>query len=186
MNASKEENRACLFSSSTPRRKKTAKSFCKGWASKLAENDKSSYCNQAKWLKDDKVPEKPIETTAESNFTSFLVSRVSFLGREAVKPGTKSREVQRHIKLGRRTVLKVYCSRREASRKIPGISLLSIFPGKCWTFRKCIKYKWAWLNLACTVWKWKLPVANNQWCFLDNRKDQREQSLCSSVVGFRF
>ena len=178
VNAPKEENRACLFSSSTPRRKKTAKSFWKEWASKLAENNKSSYCNQAKWLKDDKVPQKPIETTAESNFTSFLVSRVSFLVREAVKRGTKSREVQRHIKL--------YCSRREASRKIPGISLLSIFPGKCWTFRKCIKYKWAWLNLACPVWKWKLPVTNNQWCFLDNRKDQREQSLCSSVDGFRF
>ena len=78
MNASKEEKIACPFSSSTPRQKKTAKSFCKEWASKLAENDKSSYCNQAKCLKDDKVPEKPVETTAESNFTSFLVSRVSF------------------------------------------------------------------------------------------------------------
>ena len=46
VNASKEEKRACPFSSSTPRRKKTTKSFCKEWASKLAESDKGSYYNQ--------------------------------------------------------------------------------------------------------------------------------------------
>ena len=34
-------------------------------ASKLGESDKGSYYNQEKWLKDDKAPEKPIETTAE-------------------------------------------------------------------------------------------------------------------------
>ena len=44
----------------------------KDWASKLAESDKGSYYNQEKWLKDDKVREKPIETTAESSFTSLL------------------------------------------------------------------------------------------------------------------
>ena len=37
----------------------------KEWASKLAESDKGFYYNQEKWLKDDKAPEKPIETTAE-------------------------------------------------------------------------------------------------------------------------
>ena len=52
VNASKEEKRACPFSSSTPRRKKTTKSFCKVWVSKLAESDKGSYYNQEKWLKD--------------------------------------------------------------------------------------------------------------------------------------
>ena len=46
VNASKEEKRACPFSSSTPRRKKTTKSFCKVSASKLAEDDKGSYYNQ--------------------------------------------------------------------------------------------------------------------------------------------
>ena len=46
VNASKEEKSACPFSSSTPRRKKTTKSFCKVWASKLAESDKGSYYNQ--------------------------------------------------------------------------------------------------------------------------------------------
>ena len=63
VNASKEEKRACPFSSLSPRRKKTTKSFCKVWVSKLAESDKGSYYNQEKWLKDDKASEKPIETT---------------------------------------------------------------------------------------------------------------------------
>ena len=54
-------------------------------ALKLAESDKGSYYNQEKLLKDDKAPEKPIETTAESSFTSVLASGTSFLGREAAK-----------------------------------------------------------------------------------------------------
>ena len=66
-NAVIEEKRACPFSSSTPRRKKTTKSFWKEWASKLAESNKPSYYNLEKWLKDDKASEKPIETTTESH-----------------------------------------------------------------------------------------------------------------------
>ena len=111
----------------------------KEWASKLAESDKGSYYNQEKWLKDDKASEKPIETTAESSFTSFLASGVSFLGREKAKRATKSREVPRRIKTGQWTFLKVCCSGREASRKTPGSGMLSILPGKCRTFRKCIE-----------------------------------------------
>ena len=75
----------------------------KQWASKLAESDKDSYYNHEKWLKDDKAPEKPIETTAESSFMSPIVSGASFLGREA-KRETKSREVTRHVKIGRSTI----------------------------------------------------------------------------------
>ena len=90
---------------------------------------------------------KTIETTAESSLTSFLASGASFFGREAVRRTTKSREVPRHIKIGRRTVLKDYCCGREASRKTPGSGLLSIFPGKCQTFRKCIELKLAWLKM---------------------------------------
>ena len=143
VNAFKEEKRACP--SLTPRRKKTTKSFCKVWVSKLATtvgfkiSDNCSYYNQEKWLKDNKASEKPIETTVKSSFTSFLASRASFLGREVSKRATNSRQVQRHIKIRRRTFLKVYCSRRAASRKTLGSGLLSIFPGKCQTFRKCIK-----------------------------------------------
>ena len=92
----KKKKRACPFSSSTPRRKKTTKSFWKVWASKLA--DKGFYYNQEKWLKDDKASEKPIETTVKLSFMSFLASGASFLGCEAAKRATNSRLVLRHKK----------------------------------------------------------------------------------------
>ena len=88
----KKKKRACPFSSSTPRQKKTTKSFCEEWASKLAESDKGSNYNQEKWLKADKASEKPIETTAESSFTSFLASGVSFF---RPRKGQASDEVAR-------------------------------------------------------------------------------------------
>ena len=113
------------------KRRRQNRFAAKEWASKLAESDKSSYYNQEKWLKDDKAPEKPIETTAESSLTCSLARGASFLGREAAKGETKSREVPRLIKIGRSTVLKVYCSWKEASRRTPGSGLLPIFPGKC-------------------------------------------------------
>ena len=121
------------------KRRRQNRFAAKEWASKLAESDKGSYYNQEKWLKDDKAPEKPIETTAELSFMSSLASGASFLGHEPAKRETKSREVLHHIKIGQNTVLKVYCSGKEASRKTPGSSLLSIFPGKCQTFKKCIE-----------------------------------------------
>ncbi|CAH3184525.1 unnamed protein product, partial [Porites lobata] len=89
----------------------------KEWASKLAESDKGSYYNQEKWLKDDEAPEKPIEATAESSFTSSLTSGKSFLGREAANRETKKREVPRHIKIGRSAVLKRERSFKKKSRK---------------------------------------------------------------------
>ena len=121
------------------KRRRQNRFAAKEWASKLAERDKGSYYNQEIWLKDDKAPEKPIETTAESSFKSSLASGASFFCREAAKRETKSREVPRYIKIKRSTVLKVYCSVKEASRKTPGSGLLSIFPGKCRTFKKCIE-----------------------------------------------
>ena len=42
---------------------------------KLAESDKSYYCNQEKWLKDDKASDKPIETSAESRFSELFRPR---------------------------------------------------------------------------------------------------------------
>ena len=138
MNASKEGKRACLFSPSLQDERRRQHRFAaKEWASKLAESDKDSYYNQEKWLKDDKAPDKPIKNTAESSFRSPLASGASFLGREAAKRETKSREVPRHIKIGRSTVLKVYCSGKEASRKTPGSGCY--FSGKCRTFKKCIE-----------------------------------------------
>ena len=84
---------------------------------KISRERQGLLLQSRKWLKDDKAPEKPIETTVESSFTSSLVSGASFLGRKAAKRETKSREVPRNIKIGQSTVLKVYCSGKEASRK---------------------------------------------------------------------
>ena len=135
----KKKKELVCFRSRLHKRRQQNCFAAKEWASKLAESDKGSYYNHEKWLKDDKASEKPIETTAKSSFTSFLASGASFLGREAAKQATNSRPVPRHIKIGRRTFLKVYCSGRAASRKTPGSGLLSIFPGKCRTFKKCIE-----------------------------------------------
>ena len=140
VNASKEENELVRFRRRLQDERRWQNLFAaKEWASKLAESDKSSYYNQEKQLKDDKAHKKPIETTAESSFTSSLASGASFLGCEAAKRETKSREVPRHTKIGRSTVFKVYCSGKEASRKTPGSGLLSMFPEKCRTFKKCIE-----------------------------------------------
>ena len=67
MNASKEEKRACPFSSLTPsRQKKTTKSFCRQRVGfEISRERQGSYYNQENWLKDDKAPKKPIKTTAE-------------------------------------------------------------------------------------------------------------------------
>ena len=82
------------------KRRRQNRFAAKEWASKLAESDKGSYYNREKGLKDDKAPEKPIEATAESSFTNSLARGARFLGREAAKRETKSREVPRHIKIG--------------------------------------------------------------------------------------
>ena len=162
VNASKEEKGACPFSSSTPRQKKTTKSFCRQrMGFEISRERQELLLQSRKMAKRWQSSEKPIETTAESSFTSSLASGASFLGREAGKRETKSREVPRHIKIGWSTVLKVYCSGKEASRKTPGSGLLSIFPGKCRTFKNCVEWRWAWLTLACPVRKWELPAANN-------------------------
>ena len=82
VNASKQEEKACPFSYTTPRRKKT-KLFCKERASKLAVSYKGYYYNQEKWLNMWQSSWKTIETTAESSLTRFLASGASFFGREA-------------------------------------------------------------------------------------------------------
>ena len=142
------------------KRRRQNRFVAKECASKLAESDKSSFYNQEKWLKDDKAPEKPIETIAESSFTSSLASGASFLGCEAAKRETKSREVPCHIKIGWSTVLKVYCSGKEASRKTPGSGLLSIFPGKCRTFKKMYRAKVVLAQLGLETYGW-----SDRFCF---------------------
>ena len=68
----KKKERARFRSRLQDRRRRQNLLAAKDWASKLAESDKGSYYNQEKWLKDDKAREKPIETIAESSFTSLL------------------------------------------------------------------------------------------------------------------
>ena len=142
VNASKEEKRACPFSSSTPRRKKMTKSFCRQRVGFKISRERQGLLQQSRkmakrWQSSWKNPwnYRGIECHEFVSEQSQL-----YLGREAAKRETKSREVPCHIKIGRRTVLKVYnCSGKQASRKTPGSGLLSIFPGKCRTFKKCIE-----------------------------------------------
>ena len=116
------------------------KIVCNVWASKLAESDKGSYYNQEKWLKDDKASEKPIETTAKSSFTSFLASGTSFLVREAGQANDTFATGPAPYKNRTKDFFEsLYCSERAASIKTPGSGVLSIFPGKCRTFGKCIE-----------------------------------------------
>ena len=63
--------------------------------------------------------------------TSFLARGASFLGGEAAKWATNSRQVTHHKKIEQWSFLKVL---RAASRKTTGSGLLSIFPVKCRTF----------------------------------------------------
>ena len=143
-------------------------------------------------LQDDKAPEKPIETTAESSFTSWLASGVSFLGCEAAKRETKSREVPRRIKIGRSTVSKVYCNGKEASRKTPGSGLLTIFPGKCMSnFKKMYRVKEGLAQLGLSGAKMKTArckyITNEAFSTTERIEQSRTFEInCSSVVGFRF
>ena len=87
----KKKKRACPFSSSTPRPKKSTKSSHKEWASKLAESHKGSYYNQGQWLEDEKA-EKPIETTAKSVATSASRSKIQIEDRDEKKNVSPSTE----------------------------------------------------------------------------------------------
>ena len=176
----------CSISSSTPRWRKTTKSFCKEWASKLAESDAGSYYNQEKWLKDDKASEKPIETTAKSSFTSLLASGASFLGRKAARRATNSQQVPRHIKIG--LFWKSIVAGEKLQEKLQEAVCCQFFQESVELLENVLSKSWigsTWLvcytavfsgrercvttlkngcvadyNLACPVRKWKLPVAN--------------------------
>ena len=84
----------------------------------------SSYYNQEKWLKDDTASEKPTETTAKCEFHEFLSERRDLFRPRSGQASDKFATVPRHIKIGRRTFLQVYCSGRAAPRKTPGSGLI--------------------------------------------------------------
>ena len=88
VNASKEEKKACPFSYTTPRRKKTTKSFCKEWASNLAESDKGAYYNVTCFRLSDSGEDakvKPLLLCPVSSRFTFVIalsqfSRPNYLG----------------------------------------------------------------------------------------------------------
>ena len=73
-----------------------------------------------------KAPEKPIENNAESSFTSSLASGASFL---AAKREAKSREVLRHTKIERSTVLKFYLAGKKLQEKLQEAVCCRFFQG---------------------------------------------------------
>ena len=73
-----------------------------------------------------KAPEKPIENNAESSFTSSLASGASFL---AAKREAKSREVLRHTKIERSTVLKFFLARKKLQEKLQEAVCCRFFQG---------------------------------------------------------
>ena len=111
------------------------------------------------------------------------------MGLEAANRETKSREVPRHIKIGRSIVLKVYCRRKEASRKTPGSGLLSIFPGKCRTFKNVSSKSGlgsTWL-VRCENKNCPLQITNEAFSTTERIEQSRAFEInYSSVVGFRF
>ena len=145
VNASKEEKRPCPFSSSTPRRKKTTKSFCRQRVGFEISRERQGLLLQSRKMAKRWQSSWKTHWNYRGIECHEFVSEQSelYLGREAAKRETKSREVPCHIKIGRSTVLKVYnCSGKQASRKTPrtpGSGLLSILPGKCRTFKNCIE-----------------------------------------------
>ena len=95
-------------------------------------SDKGSYSNQENWLKYDKASEEPIETTAESSFSELFRSS---------KPTSERRSHERSrgiLKSDKGLFLKSIAAGEKLQETTPGSGMLSILPGKCRTFRKCI------------------------------------------------
>ena len=72
---------------------------------------------------------KTIETTAESSLTSFLASGRGSFGREAIRRATMSREVPRHIKIGRRSVWKSIVAEETLEEKLQEAVCCQFFQG---------------------------------------------------------
>ena len=119
-----------IFSSSTPRRKKTTKSFCRQRGGfEISRERQGLLLRSRKMAKRWQCSWKTIETTAESSLTSFLASGTSFFDREAVRRATKSREVPRHIKIGRRSVWKSIVAEETLEEKLQEAVCCQFFQG---------------------------------------------------------
>ena len=140
VNASKEEKRACPFSSSTPRRKKTTKSFCRQRVGFEISRERQGLLLQSrKMAKRWQSFWKTHWNYREIEFHEFLSERSELFRPRSGQASEKFGTSHAPYKIGRRTFLKVYCNGRAASRKTPGSGLLSIFLGRWRTFTKCIE-----------------------------------------------
>ena len=88
----------------------------------------------------------------EIEFHEFLSGGASFLGREAAKRATNSRQVPRHIKIGRRTFWKSIIAGEQLQEKLQEAVCCRFFQGSVELLE----------NVSSKSWlgsKWKLPVA---------------------------
>ena len=137
VNTSKEEKRACPFSSSTPRQKKTTKSFCRQrMGFEISRERQELLLHQQKWLKDDKAPKKTHWNYRGIVFHEFVSERSELFSSQARGEVTRG---PAPYKNRTKYCFEIHFSGKEASRKTPGSGVLSIFPGKCRTFKKCIE-----------------------------------------------
>ena len=82
MNASKEiEQSVFLLDSKT---KQDDKRVLQRLSFEISRERQGPH-NQEKWLKDDKVSEEPMETTAESNYSELLRSRICQASNEVAR-----------------------------------------------------------------------------------------------------
>ena len=94
-----------------------------------------------------------------------------------------------HIKIGRSTVLKVYCRGKEASRKTPRSGSLSIFQGSVELLKNVSSKSGlgsTWL-VRCENENCPLQITNEAFSTTERIEQSRAFEMnCSSVVGFRF
>ena len=140
VNASKEEKRACPFPSLTPRQKKTTKSFCRQRVGFEISRERQGLLLQFRKMA------KRWQSSWKTDWNYCGIEFHEFVSMQSEHFRPQSSQVRDVVmrgpapyKIGWSSVLKVYCSGKEASRKTPRSSLLSIFPGKCRTFKKCIE-----------------------------------------------
>ena len=140
VNASKEEKRARPFSFSTPRQKKTTKSFCLQRAFFEISWERQGLLLQLRKMA------KRWRSSWKTHWNYHGIEIHEFVNErsELFRPRSNQARVEvtrgpARYKNRMKYCLKVYCSGKEASRKTPWSGFLSIFPGKCRTFKKCIE-----------------------------------------------
>ena len=125
----KKKELVCFRPRPQDKRRRQNRLAAKEWASKLAESDMGSYYNQeSSW--------KTSWNYRGIVFHEFVSERSELFSSQARGEVTRG---PAPYKNRTKYCFEILFSGKEASRKTPGSGLLSIFPGKCRTFRKCIE-----------------------------------------------